>query len=123
MGETVTFKVTISSVGGGTTPTGDVTLSQETLIFGSSHLIGGVGYIQVSSFSAGIYDIRATYGGDATHQPLPSQPVRQVVNVPAARSPVFTIHAAGGTRTGSSVPVLLTVMNSGSAEIRNVVNG
>lgn len=78
-GQDVVFRVSVTSIGGGT-PTGSVTISEGASIYGSSPLTNGVGIIHVNSLTVGGHVIAATYGGDATHMGATSPTITQQVN-------------------------------------------
>lgn len=124
VGQPVNFTVTISANGGGV-PTGNITLSQETQVFGSATLRGGVGVIPVSTFKAGTYQLRVTYGGDPVHASLTSQAITQVVNgvgegPPTSLASISITLLPNGNRSGLTVPVLLIVKNNGTVPASNI---
>jgi large repetitive protein len=79
VGQTVQFTATVSSAGSAT-PTGSVTISEGSTIYGAGTVISGRALISTSSIPVGIHEIRGTYGGDATHLGATSEPVVQTVN-------------------------------------------
>jgi hypothetical protein len=124
VGEAVTFTVTVTSDGGGT-PTGSITVSEGAIIYGSAPLINGVGEVSNPNISVGSHQVNATYGGDGTHTGDTSAFINQVVNGFGARPPVpsapsISISASNGSRNGTQLPVLLTIVNTGAAKVESI---
>lgn len=67
IGTNVVFTATVTSEGGGNTPSGSITLSEGARIYGSAQLVTGVGVVPLASLPIGLHPITATYGGDETH--------------------------------------------------------
>ncbi len=94
-GETVMFTATVSSPGN-PTPTGSMTISEDfpnqVLIYGSATLRDGVGLVTTEKLTAGIHEIRATYGGDDTlYSGASSNLLHQQVNVGSGHGGSFGI--------------------------------
>jgi D-alanyl-D-alanine carboxypeptidase len=79
VGQAVKFTAAASSAGG-SVPTGSVTLSEGSTIYGAGTLVSGQALIGTSSIPVGIHELRGTYGGDMTHLGATSEPVVQTVN-------------------------------------------
>ena len=79
-GKSVVFTATVTSLGGGNTPSGSITLSEGAIIYGSARLVTGVGVVPLTSLPIGLHPITATYGGDETHTGATSNSVQQQVN-------------------------------------------
>jgi hypothetical protein len=69
-GETVTFTATITGPAGGIEPTGSVTFSEGSTVFGIVSLSGGAASLPITGLSAGDHTITAKYSGDANYGPL-----------------------------------------------------
>ena len=79
-GQSVTFTVTVQPSGGGS-PTGVVTLLDNTTSLGTSSLsAGGTAQFTVGGLSAGSHSITATYGGDANFTASTSASLAETVN-------------------------------------------
>lgn len=78
-GQTVLFTTSASSTDGGV-PTGSITISEGSVIYGAGTLVRGTALVSTQSILEGIHELRATYGGDATHLGATSEPVIQTVN-------------------------------------------
>lgn len=77
-GSFVTFTVTVSSSAPGT-PTGTVTISEETTVLAQRTLVNRQAFYTTNTLSPGPHVIVASYGGDTTFAPSTSVPLTEVV--------------------------------------------
>ena len=80
MGQSVTLKATVT--GSGTTPTGKITYSVESIDIGSATLSSGIASLTASSNgqAPGSYPIVASYGGDSNYNASASSAVTVKLN-------------------------------------------
>ncbi len=80
VGQTVTFKVMVTS-SSGNPPNGEtITFYNGSAVLGTAPLSAGAASLPTSALPAGIFNIRATYPGDSSFAASTSADLRQVVN-------------------------------------------
>ncbi len=101
-GAPVTFSVTVTSAG--TTPTGNVTLLDGTVVLGVSSLqAGGKTSFTVSTLAAGQHSITASYVGDGSNSSGVSSPLVQTVQDVQAATVTNLASSAASLDAGSSL--------------------
>lgn len=94
VGQTVTFYSTVFSVGVASTMTGTVTYTAATQgVLGTGTVSGGLATLTLNSLPAGIYNLSATYSGDATFASSTS-----------TTTVILTVTGSGATLAGSITP-------------------
>jgi hypothetical protein len=66
-GSSVTFTGTVSSTGGGATPTGTVAFMNGASLLGNGTLSSGIATFSSSTLASGTYNVTADYSGDANY--------------------------------------------------------
>ncbi len=118
-GAPITFTVTVTSAG--TTPTGNVTLLDSTVVLGTSSLqAGGKTSFTVSTLLGGQHSITASYVGDASNSSGLSSPLLQTVQdvqaptITTLASSAASIDAGAALRLTANVAVATAGAGSGS---------
>jgi len=105
-GQTVTLMVTVSGSSG--TPTGNVSISDNGVLFlGPVALSGGQASPQWSAFTVGSHSLTASYGGDPTYRGSVSNAVNHVVNRIATTTSLQAVPVS--PTPGQSVTLTATV--------------
>jgi hypothetical protein len=113
LGQTVTFKATVSAVPPGSgTPTGNVTFKDGSTTLGTGTLSVGAATFATSSLSTGSHNITAVYGGDAGFTGSTSPILTQVVAQSADISVTLT-HGPDPANLGGRLTFTATVHNNG----------
>jgi hypothetical protein len=79
LGQSVTFKATVSTAISGLAPTGSVKFSVSNVVVGSAVISGGVVTFSTSTMTAGAHTIAATYLGDANYLTATSNSVKETI--------------------------------------------
>lgn len=121
VGQPVTFSTTVApGIAGSPTPTGTVTWTDNAInVLGSMALNAGQASLTISTLTAGAHTITTAYSGDSTYNPNSAPPLTQTVegNGPGATLNPTSLTFATQTVGTSSTPQLVTLTNTGSANL------
>jgi hypothetical protein len=122
-GQTVSIVATLVSSPGSPTPSGIVTFTDGTTVYGTQTAnSSGIATLNLSNLTAGTYNLHASYPGDANYN-VSTSPIATVTISPAVPSSASVASSAISAALGSSVTFTATITGtSGTSTPTGTVN-